>query len=179
MVEPQRKLMFFNGREMYNNWEDARLLYLASGALALGDLDLLIYVFERWRTIIPMKMTDEGELPRETMRTRSMHYTLFALNSMTRVAAMADGYGYDLYDYNINGRSLKLAVDYATRFLPNMEAWPFQMIEPLEAELGRSSLAVFEMAYGHWRDEAYLRVIDQYGGRPVVNQHASLLYAPL
>ena len=40
-----------------------------------------------------MKMTDEGELPRETMRTKSMHYTLFALNSTTLVAEMGAAYG--------------------------------------------------------------------------------------
>jgi len=179
MVEPQRKLMFYNGMYMFNNWDDARLLYLASGALALGDLDLLIYVFERWRTIIPQKMTDEGQLPRETGRTRSMHYTLFALNSMTSVAEMAAGYGYDLYDYSINGRCLKKATDYAAHYLLNMDAWPFQMIEPLEAELGKTSLAVLEMAYGHWGDGHYLQAINQYGGRPVTNNHATLLYAKM
>ena len=177
MVEPQRHLMFFNGYDMYNNWEDARLLYLAAGALALGDLDLLIYVFERWRTIIPMKMTDEGELPRETGRTRSMHYTIFALNSMTLVAEIADGYGYDLYDYEVNGRSLKKAIDYAVRYLLNMEEWPFQMIEPLESERSELSLAVFEMAHHHWGDDSYLQVINRYGGRPVAHNHATLLYS--
>lgn len=176
MVEPQRKLMFFQGVPMYNNWEDARLLYLASGALLLGDLDLLIYAFERWRAIIPLKMTDEGELPRETMRTRSMHYTLFALNSSTLVAEIGQAYGFALYDYEINGRCLKKAIDYAARYLLDMDAWPHPMIEPLGSELGSTSLAVFEMAHGHWGDEAYVRVIDQYGGRPVTAGHATLLY---
>ncbi|MBT4496985.1 MAG: alginate lyase family protein [Gemmatimonadetes bacterium] len=177
MVEPQRKLMFFDGCDMYNNWEDARLLYLGTGGLALGDLDLLIYVFERWRTIIPMKMTDEGQLPRETMRTRSMHYTLFALSSTSLIAEVAAAYGYDLYDYSIDGRCLRKALDYATRYLLDMDEWPFEMIEPLEEELDSSSLALFEMVYGHWRDDRYLQVIDRYGGRPVKKSHATLLYA--
>ena len=29
----------------------------------------------------------------------------------------------------------------------------------------------------HWEDDKYLQVIDEYGGRPVMNQHATLLYA--
>ncbi len=179
MVEPQRKLMFFNGYDMYNNWEDARLLYLASGALFLGDLDLLIYVFERWRNIIPVKMTDEGQLPRETGRTRSMHYTLFALGSTTLVAEMAEGYGFDLYDYTVNGRCLKKAVDYAAYYLLHMDEWPFQMIEPLEKELSQGVPALFEMAHNKWQDDAYLQVIETYGGRPVTNLHATLLFGKL
>lgn len=179
MVEPQRKLMFFNGYDMCNNWEDARLLYLASGALFLGDLDLLIYVFERWRDIIPVKMTDEGQLPRDTGRTRSMHYTLFALGSTTLVAEMAEDYGYDLYDYTVNGRCLKKAVDYAAYYLLHVDEWPFQMIEPLEKELPHISLWLFEMAYKKWQDEKYLQVIESYVGRPVTNLHATLLFGKL
>jgi hypothetical protein len=86
MIEPQRPLMFYHGTDMYNNWEDARLMYLAKGALFLDDVDLLLSVFDRWGAILPKKMTAEGELPRETMRTRSMHYTLFALHSTLEVA---------------------------------------------------------------------------------------------
>lgn len=177
MVAPQRKLMFFEGREMYNNWEDARLLYLAKGALAAGDLDLLCYVFDRWRIIVPIKMTDEGQLPRETMRTRSMHYTLFALDSTTEVAEIARQHGVDLYDYEAGGRCLKKAIDYATGYLLNMETWPFEMLEPLSVDTASlRHLCLFEMAYDHWGDKRYLDVIKAYGGRPVTQMHATLLY---
>jgi len=129
MVEPQRRRMFFEGREMTNNWEDARLLYLGFAACALDDLDLLLEVFERWRRIIPLKMTDTGELPRETMRTRSMTYTLAALHSTTLVAELAAGWGIPLYDYSVNGRCLRLALDFAARHLMNIKTWPFPMLD--------------------------------------------------
>lgn len=177
MIEPQRKLMFFNGYDMYNNWEDARLIYLAAGALFLGDLDLLSYVFERGRAIIPAKMTDEGRLPRETGRTRSMHYTLFALNSTTITAEIAKAYGQDLYDYSINGRSLKKAIDYAAYYLLHMDEWPFEMIHPLESEIDKISLACFEMAHAHWGDDRYLEVLDHYEARPVEDLQATVLFA--
>jgi len=177
MVEPQRGLMFFQGTEMYNNWEDDRLAYLANGALALDDLDLLSEVFDRWRAIIPMKMTSKGELPRETMRTRSMSYTLRALYDMTYVAEIARQFGVDLYDFNANGKCLKLATDYAAHYLLNMSDWPHQMIRPLAGEQHPPRLAHFEMAHAQWGDERYLEVINTWSVRPVLDTHATLLYA--
>ena len=175
MVEPQRGLMFYQGMEMYNNWEDARLLYLAKGALLLDDVELLLSVFERWRTILPMKMTVEGELPRETMRTRSMHYTLFALDSTLQVAEIARQNGVDLYNLNVNGRTIRKAVDYAAHYLLHMDQWPHQMIEPMGDDRGH--LGLFEMAYAQWNDPAYLEVLAKWGGRPVAGSHATLLFA--
>ena len=57
MIDRQRPLMFYDGVAMYNNWEDARLLYLAHGALALDDLDLLAQVFDRWGQTLALKIT--------------------------------------------------------------------------------------------------------------------------
>ena len=177
MVDAQREVMFYEGREMYNNWEDARLLYLAKGALLLDDCDLLLAVFDRWRRILPMKMTDEGELPRETMRTRSMHYTLFALNSTVQLAEIARQHGVDLYDWNADGRCLKQAVDYAARYLLRMDEWPFQMLEPLAPD-GKPPrhIGLFEMTYARWGDRRHLDVIDAWGKRPVRGGHATLLF---
>lgn len=178
MLAPQRELMFFNGREMYNNWEGIRLVYLARGALALDDIELLEYVFGRYGQILPMMMTDEGELPRETMRTRSMHYTLSALNHVTDIAEIARQYGIDLYDLSVNGRFLKKAIDYAAHYLLHIDQWPFEQIKPLNEEFsksGNSAFAVFEMAFNRWGDRRYIEVIDAWGGRPV-DGHATLLY---
>ena len=178
MIDPQRELMFFEGREMYNNWEDARLLFLAKGALMLDDLDLLSQVFGRWQRTLPLKMTEQGELPRETMRTRSMHYTLFALDSSVQVAEIARQMGVDLYDCTVNGACLKKAVDYAAHYLLNMAEWPFQMIEPLSEAFGDTRLvSLFEAAYARWADPQHLAVIEAYGGRPQTGSHATLLFA--
>ena len=177
MIEPQRPLMYFNGREMYNNWEDERLLYLALGALATNDLDLLQYTFDRYHHALPLKMTDEGELHRETMRTRSMTYSLMSLHGSIMLAEIARAYGHDLYDLSVNGRHLKLAIDYVARALLDMSTWPHEMIKPLEEELKPGArMGVFELAYRQWGDAAYMRIIEQRGGRPVTEDHATLLY---
>ena len=177
MIDPQRELMFFQGREMYNNWEDARLLYLAYGALAIGDLDLLQYTFDRYQKCLPLKMTDEGELHRETMRTRSMTYSLASLHGSIMLAEIARAYGQDLYNLNVNGRHLKLAVDYVAHALLDMSTWPHEMIKPLDQELKPGAqMSVFELAYRQWGDDNYMKIIEQRGGRPVTDEHATLLY---
>ena len=177
MIEPQRQPMFFEGREMYNNWEDARLLYLAKGALMLDDMDLLIAVFDRWVHTLPLKMTDAGELPRETMRTRSMHYTLFALDSMTQIAEIARQFGEDLYDTAVNGKSLRKAIAYAAHYMLHIDEWPFQMLEPLNVDVASlNHLGIFEMAHARWGGQQYLDVIAAWGGRPVAACNATLLY---
>ena len=178
MAEPQRDLMFFEGRQMYNNWEDGRLIYLAKAALFLDDLDLLVYTFERRRHALPLSMTDGGELHRETMRTRSMTYTLKALNETAELAEIARQMGEDLYDVSVDGKCLKKAVDYAAHYLLDLDEWPHKLIKPLEEEFadrGRP-LAVFEMAHSRWGDRQYLDVIEAWGGRPVAQHHATLLY---
>lgn len=176
MIDPQRPEMFFQGREMYNNWEDARLLYLARGALVLDDLELLTYVFNRWQHVLPLKMTDEGELHRETMRTRSMTYTLASISSTLEIAEIAKQHGVDLYDLSASGKCFKTAVDYAARYLLDMDAWPFEMIQGPDDLKANARLGAFELAYRQWGNASYLEVINAYGGRPVANTHATLLY---
>jgi hypothetical protein len=51
------------------------------------------------------------------------------------------------------------------------------MLEPLRSEEMRDHyLASFELAYSHWKDPLYLRVIRRWGGRPVTDHHATLLH---
>ncbi len=107
-----------------------------------------------------------------------MHYTLFDLDSMLELAEIARRRGVELYDYTVNGRNMKKAVDYATRYLLNMEQWPHPMIEPLLEKDGTlGHLGLFELAYRQWRDPQYLEVINKYGGRPITANHATLLFA--
>jgi hypothetical protein len=177
MLEPNLDTMFHDGYQMYNNWEDARLRYLACGAVFLEDTQLLNMVFDRWQEIIPEKMTDAGQLPRETERPRSMSYTLSALSEAMEVAEIARHYGRDLYNYSIGGKSIKKALDYATGYLLNIEKWPFPMLKPIEEEFGEKGAILFELAYSCWRQPEYLAVLEKYGVRKEVGALATLLYA--
>lgn len=177
MIDPQRHTMFFAGYEMYNNWEDARLKYLATGALALHDIELLMYVFERWKSIIPTKMSDEGALPRECERTRSMTYTIAALDMAVAVADIAKACSLDLYNYSHNGKSIKSAIDYAAHYLIHMDEWPHTMINPIEEEMNAyKHFGLWEMAYSEWQEERYLQIINTYNERPLTRGHTTLIF---
>ena len=173
MVEPQRPTMFHEGVEMYNNLDDSRCVYLLNGALALDDLDLAIEVFQRWAHTLPVKMTVEGELPRETMRATSMGYTLLAVCKTLHVGHVGERFGVGLLDLNVNGRTIRKAVDYVAHHLLHPEEWPFRMIKSLPEQMslvGRT----FEVAYRQWGDPTYLDVLKTFDKRPV--RFATLLY---
>ncbi len=176
MVEPQRPTIFHDGVEMYNNWDDARCIYLLNGALALDDLDLVVEVFERWAHTLPLKMTDDGFLPRETMRTRSMPYTLAALSHTLHIAHVAERFGAGLLDLSVNGKTIRTVVDTTAYYLLHMDEWPYEMITPMSAERGNGRIGqVFEIAHRRWREATYLEVLDAWGGRPCGRN--TLLYA--
>lgn len=177
MAKPQHPLMFYAGHEMYNNWEDARLRYLATAALALDDLELLQYCFDRWRSIIPVKMDEQGALPRECERTRSMTYTVAALGMAADVAEIASAFHVDLYNYEHNGKSLKLAVDYAAHHLLHIDEWPHQLLHPIEEEMQNNKhFGMWELAYRQWQDPRYLDIIERYAQRPLRREHATLIF---
>ncbi|NLF29376.1 MAG: hypothetical protein GX591_00655, partial [Planctomycetes bacterium] len=162
--------------EMYNNWDDARCIYLLNGALALDDLDLAIEVFQRWAHTLPLKMTEEGFLPRETMRTRSMTYTLAALSHTLHIAHVAERFGVKLLDLTVNGRTIRKVVDTTAHYLLHMDQWPYEMIKPMSKESPNDRIGqAFEIAYRHWGDRRYLDAINAWGGRPA--GCATLLYA--
>lgn len=176
MLAPQRGPMFHDGYEMTNNWEDARQRYLACGAAAIDDCELLSYVFDRWRLTLPVKMTTAGELPRETERTRSMNYTLMALFLSTVNAELAWRHGIDNYTYTAQGRTLKLGIDFAARHLRDMKTWPFQMIEPLSENLFGDRMLIFALAGRRYATNAYEDVIESWGGRRSITPADRLLW---
>lgn len=175
MLAPQRGPQFYAGYEMTNNWEDARLRYLGCGAAAIDDCELLSYVFDRWRLTLPVKMTEAGELPRETERTRSMTYTLMALFLSTVNAELAWRHGIDNYAYTAQGRTLRLGIDFAARGLRDLSTWPFQMIEPLPATLG-DRLLIFALAGRRYRTDAHQDVIERWGGLSAISPAGRLLW---
>lgn len=177
MIKPHRELMFYNGYAMYNNWEDARLCYLIKAALFLHDVELMIGVFRRWKETIPLKMTTEGELPRETERTRSMTYTLAALGHTIEIAEIARQCGEPMHDFEAEGKCLKTAVDYATHYLLNIKDWPFELIKPIEQEIKGKPGCLFYLARRLWGETSYQQVLDRWWPESKSRGEAALLFS--
>jgi hypothetical protein len=103
---------------------------------------------------IAAQFDPSGKLPAELTRTRSLHYSIFALDPAYNVAEMAGCLGYDLWNYRgAEGRGLRSATDFLAGFRGRTEQWPYQEIrrEPAELDglLTRAAWAWGQKAYPH------------------------------
>jgi Alginate lyase len=72
---------------------------------------------------IATQIQPDGTLPRELARTRSLHYTLFALQSLSELATAADHTGVDLWHYQAsNGSNLRTAQEFVEPYLQDAES---------------------------------------------------------
>lgn len=148
----------------HNNFENWRVNLIATIGAYLRDEKLLAYAFGHYRWLIGEQINHKGQLVHELQRSKSLFYSLFALNAMTQTAEIARHFGVDLYDYQLeDGRGLKLALDYHAPIVRGSKGWPFEQIAPLKHT---DNIALFELAYSHWQAPQYREVIE-YWGRPM------------
>lgn len=120
---------------------------------------------------ISAQMDVDGRLPAETARTRSFHYSIYALTPAYDVAEMAGCLGKDLWGYeDAKGRGLRKATDFLASYRGQPEKWPYKelRLEPKELDglLTRASWA--------WGPGSYPRTVDGY---PAALEYRS--YAPV
>jgi hypothetical protein len=76
-------------------------------------------------TRIAKQMAKDGSLPEELSRTRSLHYSYFALQAATRMATISECVGVDLWRAKTaDGTSLSKGLTYLTRYMPDWKDWP-------------------------------------------------------
>ena len=120
-----------NGREeaaAKNNhglWYDAQLARFALFARRPDVAQAVAAGFTRAR--IGKQVDASGALPAELTRTRSFHYSLYALEAAYDVADSAACLGIDLYrDTAPKGRSLRQATDYLAAYRGRAADWPYR-----------------------------------------------------
>jgi hypothetical protein len=95
---------------------------------------------------IAPQFTPEGTLPLELARTRSLHYSIYALLAAYDVADMAKCVGIDLWNHDEGGKSLRGATDYLRPYYRKVETWPLPELRPLPGELDE----LLRRAHGAW-----------------------------
>ncbi|GHE47640.1 alginate lyase family protein [Streptomyces capitiformicae] len=103
-------------------------MQLAALAHATGDRELArrTVLNARSKRVAPQIAAD-GSQPQELARTRSWHYSTFALVAHTRLAAIGRNVGVNLWAYRgPDGQSLFKAVDYLLPAATASVAWPHQ-----------------------------------------------------
>jgi uncharacterized protein YjdB len=154
------------GSSFDNNFENWRLVLISSGAVLTGDSTTLNYAFNRWKALVPIQINAAGFMVKEIGRTKSLEYSMYAINAMSQTAEIARHQGTDLYNYETGtGRGLELALDNHAPYLLNISSWPYQQIGGYTS----GNDALMELAYSQFQKQAYLNVINA-RGRPVYEQ---------
>ncbi|MFF2066040.1 alginate lyase family protein [Streptomyces sp. NPDC058200] len=106
-------------------------MQVAGLALATGDKDLARTVVRAARTKrIDAQIAADGSQPQELARTRSWHYSTFDLVAYTRLAAIGEQVGVDLWAHRgPQGQSLFKAVGYLLPAATGAAPWPHPELE--------------------------------------------------
>jgi hypothetical protein len=139
----------------------------ATYAMFVGDTALARKIVEDAKPRIGWQIKPDGSQPIELERTRSMHYSSFNVEALSRVAEIGRSLRIDLWNYQApEGGSLRRAIDHLAKYSGSGLKWPGQQIDAVEPEL----LAMhFRRARVIWNDPAYdavvarLRVVDDRG----------------
>jgi len=127
-------------------------------------------------TRIATQVYPDGSLPRELKRTRSFHYTNYALAGAFDVAQFAQCFGIDLWNARApNGRTLRSAFDYVARYAGREKEWPYPELRPNTTEL-RDLLV--RASWG-WHSNDYATAAARSGGQPIGSLSSFLRVEPM
>jgi hypothetical protein len=115
-------------------WFDGQITHYALFARRTDVARKIVAEFAKRR--MADQFLPDGRLPAELARTRSFHYSVFALVPAYDVADLAACLGQDLWNWrDASGRGLRAATDFLARYRGRMTAWPYKEIKPEPGEL--------------------------------------------
>ncbi|HEY0596456.1 alginate lyase family protein [Sphingopyxis sp.] len=134
-------------------WYDAQIARFALFARKPDIARKIALAFPRHR--LARQVDTSGALPAELGRTRSFHYSLYALGAAYTLADSAACLGIDLYRAEEQGRSLRKATDHVAAYRRRAADWPYKEMnwpaDTLDELLVRADAA--------WGPGAYPRTI--------------------
>ncbi len=160
-----------------NNFGTWRLMFLASAAVITENSDMMTYVVDFYKVLLPYQIHHTGFFPWEFNRDspkNGLFYSTFAMVAATQICEIVRHHGVDLYHWeasNGNG-SIERGLDYMAPFVADPSTW---------AQTGGTytytgeNAAVYELAYAIWQKPAYKKVIERWG-RPM---YGSYVQGPL
>jgi hypothetical protein len=112
------------------------------------------------------QLAANGSLPEELSRTRSWHYSYFALEAATKLATISECVGIDLWSAKTRDqKSLALAFAFLAPYEANLDAWPYKdsgLADPAKrAATMRQSIGPLRMMAWGSGDTAYERLAAQ------------------
>jgi hypothetical protein len=108
----------------------------ATYALYAADTSRAREIANGAKARIGWQITKEGTQPIELERTRSMHYSAFNVEALSRLAEVGDKVGVDLWHYQApEGGSLQKAIRNLARYTGSGEKWPGNQIDSVDLDL--------------------------------------------
>jgi len=112
----------------HGTWYNAQLVLYA---LYGENFDLARKQLDKMPALIFSQVFIDGRQPQELIRTRSLNYSIFNARALITVARLGRHLDYNLFAYrSLEGRSIKLAVDYMTPYIFGEKEWPIMQIRP-------------------------------------------------
>jgi hypothetical protein len=160
--------------EATNNHGSWYAAQAASLAMFVGDTTTARELVNESKARIGWQITPTGDQPIEMERTRSMHYSAFNVEALSRVAEIGRQLGIDLWHYQApEGGSLQKAIDHLAQFVGDPSKWPGQQITPVEPQDMAIHLRRAIAVYG---DKRYRDVLSALPTKVVESDRSALLY---
>jgi hypothetical protein len=122
-----------DAKNNHGSWYAAQT---ATYALFVGDSARARQIAEGSKARIGWQITADGDQPIENQRTRSMHYSAFNAEALSRLAEGSRRVGVDLWHYQSpSGGSLQRAIRKLARYTNSNEKWPGQQIDSVSLDL--------------------------------------------
>ncbi len=160
-----------DAKNNHGSWYAAQT---ATIAMFVGDTETARTLVNEAKARIGWQITPAGEQPLELERTRSMHYSAFNVEALSRLAEIGRQLGVDLWRYEApEGGSLKKAIDHLAKYMVDPRQWPGKQIDRVSPDLVIIHLRRANWVYG---DPAYAAVLSQLPAKVVASDRSALLY---
>jgi hypothetical protein len=149
-----------NAKNNHGTWYDVQTISIA---LFLGKTDLAKQIASEAKVKrIDNGFLPSGEQPEELARTRSLHYSLFNLEALMRLARFGTAAGVNLWQYKgAQGAGIRRGVDYLLPFVAGEQEWSHEQIDPVSDQL---KFLILAQAYTVYGDDRYLRAASALSG---------------
>jgi hypothetical protein len=141
----------------HGTWYDAQVL---ACALFVQDRRAVELVAQSLKGRIATQFTPEGSQPEEMKRTRALQYCMMNLHAFFENASMLSNAGIDLWQFEVEGKSLRNAAGWLASYALGHKKLPSEEVVKATPV---SYLSVFRraaIAWEDWRFEAVIYMID-------------------
>ena len=155
----------------HGSWYAAQV---ASLALYAGDTATARAMANEGKARIGWQVMPNGDQPLELARTRSLHYSSFNVEALSRLAEVGRKVGVDLWHYKApEGGSLRIAIDHLAQFAEDPSAWKGTQIDEISLDIFLLHLRRADVVYP---DADYLPLLRRLPADEVAKDRSALLY---